>query len=201
MTDAPAPDGTALDGITVIHTLGPSGTNLEMAAYHWFTTRGRHPDVRLHPTLESAVPGLSDDGHEAVLACAVYPELHSLVFRNLGRLAMVDSFILPTYDMVFATRAETAAVGTVVSHPAPQVLVRRVSADCTLNLVTSNSQAASDCTGGAADGCITTSKAASDHGLVIRRSFGPVPMVYTLHQAVGLLPAGGVEPGGAEAAP
>ncbi|HEY7433382.1 MAG TPA: hypothetical protein VH641_21905 [Streptosporangiaceae bacterium] len=189
MTDAPT-----LDGITVIHTLGPSGTNLEMAAYHWFTARGRRPDVRLHPTLESALPGLSDDGHEAVLACAVYPELHSLVFSNLGRLAMVDSFILPTYDMVFATRAPGAEVATVVSHPAPQVLVRRVSADCTLNLVSSNSQAASDCATGIADGCITTSKAAADHGLVIQRSFGPVPMVYTLHQAADFVPAGGAEP-------
>lgn len=188
------PDAPTLAGITVIHTLGPSGTNLEMAAHHWFTCRGRQPDVRLHPTLESAIPGLSDDGHEAVMACAVYPELHSLVFRNLGRLAMVDSFILPTYDMVFATRTQDAEVANVVSHPAPQVLVRRVSADCTLNLVSSNSKAAGDCASGAADGCITTSKAAADHGLVIRQSFGPVPMVYTLHQAGGLPWAGGAEP-------
>lgn len=181
MSDAPA-----LDGISVIHTLGPSGTNLEMAAYHWFTTRGRQPDVRLHPSLESAVPGLSGDGHEALLACAVYPELHSLVFQNLGKLAMVDSFILPTYDMVFATRAETTEVATVVSHPAPQSLVRLVSPGCQPTLVLSNSRAARECAGGAADGCVTTSKAAADHGLVIRRNFGPVPMVYTLHLARAL---------------
>ena len=45
-------DFLALDEISVIHTLGPSGTNLEMAAYHWFSTRGRSADVRLHPSLE-----------------------------------------------------------------------------------------------------------------------------------------------------
>ncbi len=186
-------DARALDEISVIHTLGPSGTNLEMAAYHWFAARDRHADVRLHPSLESAIPGLSDDGHEALLACAVYPYLHSLVFENLGRLAMVDSFILPTYDMVFATRADTSKVTTVVSHPAPQSLVQRVSADCTLTLVLSNSQAAKDCADGDADGCVTTSKAAEDHGLVIRRSFGSVPMVYTLHQAGGFAGADGTE--------
>jgi len=175
----------ALDGISVIHTLGPSGTNLEMAAHHWFTSRGRRPEVRLHRTLESALPGLSDDGHEAVLACAVYPELHSLVFSNLGRLAMVDSFILPTYDMVFATRAEIDHPVTIVSHPAPQSLVRLVSDDGKLTLVTSNSRAAQDCASGAADGCITTSKAAADQGLTVRRNFGPVPMIYTLHQSGG----------------
>jgi hypothetical protein len=189
MTDPPA-----LDGITVIHTLGPSGTNLEMAAHHWFAARGRRPDVRLHPTLESAIPGLSDDGHEALLACAVYPELHSLVFGNIGRLAMVDSFLLPTYDMVFATRADTTEPTTVISHPAPQSLVQLVSPGRTPNLALSNSQAASECARGAADGCVTTSKAATDHGLTIRRNFGPVPMVYTLHLAAGAVAAGGAEP-------
>jgi len=176
---------SSLNAITVIHTLGPSGTNLEMAAQHWFTSRGREPHVRLHASLESAVPGLSEDGHEALLACAVYPYLHSLVFQNLGLLAMVDSFILPTYDMVFATRFDTTELTTVVSHPAPQSLVRRVSDTCELRLVLSNSQAARDCASGAADGCVTTSKAAADNGLAIQRNFGPVPMVYTLHQAGG----------------
>lgn len=190
------PDAPVLDGISVIHTLGPSGTNLEMAAYHWFNSRDRRPDVRLHPTLESAIPGLSEDGHEAVLACAVYPELHSLVFQNLGLLAMVDSFILPTYDMVFATRASTTSVNSVVSHPAPHSLVRQVDSGCTLKLtlVSSNSLAAKECARGMADGCITTSKAATDHGLVVRRNFGPVPMVYTLHRAGGLAAAGSAEP-------
>jgi prephenate dehydratase len=96
--------------------------------------------------------------------------------------------------MVFATRADTTEVNTVVSHPAPQSLVRRVSADCTLRLVLSNSQAARDCASGAADGCVTTSKAAADNGLVIRRTFGPVPMVYTLHQAGGFAGADATEP-------
>jgi prephenate dehydratase len=186
-------DHYSLDGISVIHTLGPSGTNLEMAAHHWFSARSRPADVRLHPSLESAIPGLSDDGHEALLACAVYPDLHSLVFENLGRLAMVDSFILPTYDMVFAARADTTDVACVVSHPAPQSLVRRVSGDYKVRLVLSNSQAARDCARGAADACITTSKAAADNGLVTRRVFGPVPMVYTLHRAGGFPGAGDSE--------
>jgi prephenate dehydratase len=184
-------DTSALDAIRVIHTLGPAGTNLEMAANHWFAARGRSPDVRLHRTLESAVPGLSDDGHEALLACAVYPDLHSLVFRNLGVLAMVDSFILPTYDMVYAARADTTQVRTVVSHPAPQSLVAQAAPGVAPTLVTSNSQAARDCARGAADACITTSKSAADHGLQVRRHFGAVPMVYTLHQA-GLPESGGL---------
>jgi prephenate dehydratase len=181
-----------LDDITVIHTLGPTGTNLEMAAYHWFAQRGQEADVRLHATLESALPELTGDGHEGVLACAVYPYLHSLVFDNLDRLAMVDSFILPTYDMVFATRADAVEIRAVVSHPAPQSLAGMAVPDAVLTLVTSNSEAARQCAGGLADGCITTSKAAADHGLTVVRSFGPVPMIYTLHQAGDFLPGAGL---------
>jgi prephenate dehydratase len=183
-----------LDDINVIHTLGPSGTNLELAAYHWFATRGQEADVRLHTTLESSLPQLSQDGHEAVLACAVYPDLHSLVFGNLGRMAMVDSFILPTYDMVFATRADAVEVRAVLSHPAPQSLLRLACPDAVLTLVTSNSEAARQCAGGTADGCITTSKAAADQGLTVVRNFGPVPMIYTLHQAGEFLAAADQEP-------
>jgi prephenate dehydratase len=188
-----------LDDVRVIHTLGPTGTNLEMAAYHWFARRGQEADVRLHTTLESALPELADDGREAVLACAVYPDLHSLVFNNLGRLAMVDSFILPTYDMVFAAQADAIEIRTVVSHPAPQSLVRRAAPQAVLTLVTSNSAAARQCATGIADGCITTSKAAADHGLSVLRNFGPVPMIYTLHQAGDFLAADGPPGAGPEA--
>lgn len=180
-----------LSDIRVIHTLGPTGTNLEMAAYHWFAARGQEADVRLHRTLESALPELAGDGREAVLACAVYPDLHSLVFNHLDRLAMVDSFILPTYDMVFATQADAIEVRAVVSHPAPQSLMRLASPDAVLTLVTSNSEAARQCASGTADGCITTSKAAADHGLTVVRNFGPVPMIYTLHQAGDFLSTDG----------
>lgn len=172
-----------LSCITVIHTLGPEGTNLEMGAHHWFCVRGREGEVRLHATLESAIPLMAIDGTHGLLACAVYPDLHSLVFGNLAKLRMVDSFLLPTYDMVFATRPETDEddVVTVASHPAPQSLA---GADHKIVLMTSNSQAARECALGAFDACVTTSKAAKDQHLLILRNFGPVPMVYTLHQAV-----------------
>jgi prephenate dehydratase len=172
-----------LSCIGVIHTLGPSGTNLEMAAHHWFRVAGREGEVRLHKTLESALPLMAVDGTHGLLACAVYPYLHSLVFENLARLRMVDSFVLPTYDMVLATRPETSEdeVVTVASHPAPQSLA---SSDYKIVLMTSNSQAAKECARGALDACVTTSKAADEHHLLVRRNFGPVPMVYTLHQAI-----------------
>jgi prephenate dehydratase len=115
-------------------------------------------------------------GH-ALLACAVYPQLHTLVFSNLHRIALADAFVMPTFEMVLASR-DGHSPDVVATHPAPQGLVpegrKRV-------LVNSNAQAAIDCAEGRTDGCITTSKAAAAHGLKIVSNHGAVPMVFTLH--------------------
>jgi hypothetical protein len=169
----------AIAKIKTIHTLGPTGTNLEMAAQRWLAGHDKPIDVRLHNTLEAALPTLPIDGRHAILACAVYPDLHRLVFSSLDRMQMVDSFIAPTYPMVLASRGDVTKPTVIASHPAPAGLVERFAQ---VKLSTSNSQAALDCAAGLVDGCITTSKAAAMHSLEILQDFGPVPMVFTVHQ-------------------
>src|SRR5262245_307331 len=166
--------------VRLIRTLGPKGTNCEMAAHFWFRSRMIDGKVVLHPTLEDAVGHLRDEEHSALLACAVYPELHKLVFSNLSWLALADSFIIPTYSMLLASRG-TELLRTVATHPAPQGLV---PPGVEVVLVTSNAQAACDCARGLVDGCITTQPAAEEHGLRILRDFGPVPMDFTIHVPV-----------------
>jgi prephenate dehydratase len=175
-------DDTAAADIAVVHTLGPAGTNLEMAACQWMKSKLKAVDVRLHPTLEIALPQIPDDGRHALLACAVYPELHSLVFSSLQRMRMIDAFILPTYNMVLASKGTTDPQ-VVASHPAPAGLV---SAAATVRVSTSNSKAAQECADGQVDGCITTAPAAAMNGLQIIRDFGPVPMVFTVHHISAL---------------
>ncbi|MER5963454.1 bacilysin biosynthesis protein BacA [Streptomyces sp. NPDC002057] len=170
-------DGT-LSGVTRIHTLGPSGTNLEKAAHHWFAERGVAGTVLLHSEVEDGLDVMGFDGSEAILACAVYPRLHDLVFGNLHRLEMVDSFILDTHDMVLAGRSEGTDVRTIVSHPAPSCLVADRGA---VSLASSNSRAAALCAAGEYDACVTTGRAAQAEGLRVLENFGPVPMVFTLH--------------------
>lgn len=166
--------------ITTLHTLGPAGTNLEAAAAEWFRRRGCHGVVRLHETLEAAVPTIPRDGAHALLACAAYPLLHELVFTNLDHLRMVDTFLLPTHSMVLATSGPDAP-RSVLTHPAPRALV---PAGLRVTLATSNASAAVDCRNGRAEGCITTLPAARAQALRIVRDFGPVPMAYTVHLAV-----------------
>jgi hypothetical protein len=166
--------------IRCLHTLGPSGTNLQAAAHAWFERRGTAGDVVLHASLEAAMEAAPPTGEHAIAACAVYPDLHTLVFANLTRLRMVDSFIMPTHNMVLASTS-TSTPAAVSTHPAPAGLVPR---GAKRRLVLSNSQAAIDCARGMSDGCITTSVAARERGLRVVRDFGPVPMVFTIHQVL-----------------
>ncbi|MFI8932112.1 bacilysin biosynthesis protein BacA [Streptomyces sp. NPDC053474] len=172
----------SIGAIRYLHTLGPTGTNLESAAHLWLQRHGLEDEgqVVLHPSLEEAMASVPRTGAHALVACAVYPELHTLVFGNLHTCRMVDCFLWPTYEMVLAaapgTRGEPRTVAT---HPAPAGLVTPVTER---QLVTSNAQAAIDCADGKAEGCVTTVVAARAHGLRVVRSFGEVPMVYTVHQ-------------------
>ncbi|MFB9760247.1 MULTISPECIES: hypothetical protein [Bacillaceae] len=167
--------------IKSIHTLGPTGTNCEKAAKLWFEREGINGEVILHKTLEEAIIQVKNTENSALLGCAVYPKLHNLVFANLAHIELVDSFIIPTYNMVLAARKETDMHQDckLASHPAPVDLAYTFSDN--ILLVNSNSQAALDCASGNADACITTITAARKNNLVIIKDFGEVPMCFTLH--------------------
>jgi prephenate dehydratase len=168
--------------IRELHTLGPAGTNCEKAAYTWLRRQGRDGVVHLYPTLEDAVEGIAGDPASGLLACVVYPELHTLVFSNLHRLAMVDCFVLPTHNMVLALRPGVATPRSIASHPAPVGLIPDTIAE--RRLVNSNTQAAIDCARGLNDACITTAVSAREHGLDVIADFGPVPMGFSIHAPV-----------------
>ncbi|MFD7447625.1 bacilysin biosynthesis protein BacA [Kitasatospora sp. NPDC059827] len=177
-----AKNGADVDEVRHLHTLGPSGTNLQAASHEWLRRRGVRGTVELHSSIESALDAVPDDGRHALVACAVYPALHTLVFGNLHRLHMVDSFIMPTHNMVLATNGVDVPA-TVASHPAPTGLVPDGTE---IREVLSNSRAAIECAEGRVEGCITTIVAAEDQGLRVVRDFGPVPMVFTVHQVLAV---------------
>ncbi len=174
--------------IEIIHTLGPSGTNCETAAAFWYSANGLEGEVVLHDTLEDAV-GAVEASHKksALLGCIVYPELHTLVFSNLDTLYLDDVFVMPTHNMVLASR-DGQNPTTVLSHPAPRKLA---PAEASVRLVNSNSRAAMDCAGGLSDGCVTTLVAAKREGLTVIKDYGPVPMGFSIHRRLKDLPAAG----------
>lgn len=185
MTTTETIPGPSRTRVTTLHTLGPAGTNCERAARHWL--REHEVDdraaVRLFPTLEEGVEALPGDPAVGLLACVVYPLLHEIVFTNLGRLELVDSFVLDTHDMVLAAPPGAAGPPRVVaSHPAP---VRLVPEGAEHRPATSNAAAALTCARGEVDACVTTGPAAAASGLEIVRNYGPVPMGFTIHAQVG----------------
>jgi len=164
-----------------IHTLGPSGTNCEEAARHWFQRCGEAGEVVLHDSLEEAALFAMKEEGSALLGCIVYPDLHRLVFENVGSLSLVDCFVMETLEMVLAARSRIEPL-SIATHPAPEALIppsiqhRRYAR--------SNSHAAELCRAGEVDSCVTTSSAARGQGLTILTSFGRVPMGFSIHASV-----------------
>lgn len=169
-----------------VHTLGPTGTNCEKAAQEYLRRQSKAGNIRLHETLEVAVEELinSEEGG-VLLGCIVYPQLHDIVFKNLGKLKLVDCFVIDTHEMVFAGRSTSlSAISSVGTHPAPKHLVSEVldlRPDVRVTICDSNSAASLQCANGDFDACITTDVAATKNGLHIFKSFGPVPMGFSIH--------------------
>ncbi|MGH2720843.1 MAG: hypothetical protein ACRDJO_04470 [Actinomycetota bacterium] len=183
MGDRPHP---ALSRITTLHTLGPSGTNCELAARRWFGRAGTAGWVVLHPTLEDAADRVADSPGAALVACAAYPDLHTLIYSRLGRLTIVDCMMMPTHNMVIARRRGAPTLESISVHHAPEALVPDTFP--TRLPALSNSAAARSCRAGAADACITTMPAAIREGLEILHDFGPVTLSFSVHIRVHAAP-------------
>ncbi|MDC6379902.1 hypothetical protein BW687_006870 [Pseudomonas graminis] len=169
-----------LNRINTIHTLGPAGTNCEIAAARWLERHNPQGTVVLHPTLEDGVKAIGKKSDHALLACIAYPELHTLMFENLTNLSLADCLITPTFDMVFATRPglNSQDVKTVATHRAPQHLAPK---NHLLHFVDSNAAAALSCRDLEVEGCITTSAAAAQYGLMVLQNHGPIEMGFSIH--------------------
>ncbi|MFW8595108.1 prephenate dehydratase [Cribrihabitans neustonicus] len=160
-----------------IHTLGPSGTNCEKAALAWAGRKCPNAAVSLHRSMEQAASAVAGAPGSVLLSVVAYPQLHSIIYEHLGNLRLIDVFIMNTDNMVLASSTGEMPV-LCATHPAPEKLLppsmQRIYA-------ASNVLAAAECAEGRADGCITTLRAAERYGLTILRSFGPVPMGFTIH--------------------
>lgn len=165
-----------------IHTLGPKGTNCNKAGYLWLRQKNFHGDIELHSTLEAALVEVKKSKGDLLLGCAVYPDLHKIVFENLNFLEIQDSFVMPTWNRVLAQNNSNLANAeelTIACHPAPSHLAYTYSQD--VRFVSSNVQAALECVSSNVSACITTLKAAKDNNLNIMQDFGEIPMCFTMH--------------------
>jgi prephenate dehydratase len=168
-----------------LHTLGPTGTNCEAAARYWLEQRGYRADgVVLHETLETAVNGVLAEPRDcALLGCVVYPQLHEIIFQNLGTMSLRECFVMPTHRMVLAGDL-SREVTTVLSHAAPASLLDGLGVQ--IKMAKSNADAALGCVRGEADACITTIVAAQANELTVIKDFGAVSMGFSIHAPHGV---------------
>ncbi|WP_319557419.1 hypothetical protein [Thiomicrorhabdus sp.] len=166
----------------VIHTLGPSGTNCEMAAQHWMKENHSSGRVVLHKTLEEAQAATLEDQENAVLlGCVVYPDLHNIVFQHLQEFELMECFVVPTLEMVLAGHKTKVSIeDRFICHPAPKSLLPKGAKH--IELATSNAEAAKLCGLHQADFCITTLPSAQENGLTVVQRFGAVRMGFSVHK-------------------
>lgn len=162
-----------------VHTLGPQGTNCQRAAQSWIAGRCDRAEIVLHRSMEQAAGEAAGREREVMLGVVAYPELHSIIYRHLQVMRLIDMFIMDTDEMVLAVRPDQQAEPRLcATHPAPQSLLPpRIER----RFVSSTAIAAEQCAQGEAEGCITTLAAAGLNGLHILRRYGPVPMGFTIH--------------------
>lgn len=168
----------------IIHTLGPAGTNCEMAARHWIETNNIQGKVALHDTIEDA-QAAAKKGNESdlLLGCVVYPDLHNVVFNHLESFELDECFVIPTYEMVLAGTKDIVGVNdSILSHPAPKNLIPEIISPENIMMASSNSKAASLCAEGMSNFCITTLPAAKKNKLNVITNFGTVRMGFSIHK-------------------
>ena len=171
-------------GKTTVHTLGPANTNCEAAGKHYLKINNIVGEIVLHQTLEEAVDIVTNDADTVLLTCIVYPKLNKLVFDNLDKLKLVDSFIFNTFEMVLSANKNTdiQSINSIISHPAPTPLINTLGKEITL--ANSNSEAAKYCYDGKFDACITTMPASNFYNLTVIKNFGEVPMGFAIHKKI-----------------
>ena len=157
---------------TVIGTLGPEGTNSELASLKYLTDNNLSDKgvVKLYLTPEQAIDALINMEIDKCVLCIVYPRLNEIVFRNLEYIEMTDTYMLPTYAMVIAGSSSAVKY---CSHAAPIDLIEKGK---NVEIVNSNAEAAKLCKMGKFDACVTTRKAADLYKLNIVKDYGEVNM-------------------------
>lgn len=166
-----------------IAVLGPAGTCTDAV-----TQTYKHPGdiVEYAPTYEVAVGRIKIGTADVAIVPAAYPGLNDLIFRNQGRIGIIDSFLHPTPEFVVASRQGNSLSMPeldVACHPAPRALCEilpRMFPSKRFNIIDSgsNSLAARMVAESAVDICVTNIIAARLHNLVVVHNFGPVMMAW-----------------------
>ena len=168
---------------TIITTLGPEGTCSENAAKTFILNKGVKAEILLKESFEDCIASLKNKNADIVIVPSAFKELNELIFRNLGKIEITESFVLNTPALVFAKK-DSKTIKKIATHPSPLILLEKVAPKSKIILTNSNSISALKVAGEEADACITTEIAAKNNNLSIIKNFGKVPMTWNVFRRI-----------------
>lgn len=166
-------------GFVRIATLGPRGTCSENTAREFASGRFLKSEVVLKNNFEECINSVIRGYSDIAIVPSAFKELNELIFRNLGKIRILGSFVFNTPALVLA-KGDKRKIKRVATHPAPEVLLERIGFRGKRIRSASNSASALMVVGGKADACVTTEIAACDNRLKIIKNFGEIPMSWNV---------------------
>lgn len=169
----------------LIATLGPSGTCSEKAANYYAK---RFPDGManlLCTTFEEAIMQVRNKIADYAIVPSAYRNIAGIIFDNIEEIAVIDTFVLPTPNLVIAVlekNKEKTEFHKIASHASPMGLAQKVFPNAEFILTTSNSVSALQLVEEKVDACITTKVCADRYQFHILKDFGEVPMGWNVFQ-------------------
>jgi len=164
-----------------IHTLGPEVTNCNLAADNWIKRKKINMQIILHETFEGAVEASKQDTKGMVLISSTYHKIHDVIYDNINWLSPIDSFIVPTHEMVLAHNVDIKSNSRIALHEATLSLLNDSRKIKYKHYFTSSTwEAASLCSLQKTSYCLTTKKASSEFNLKILQSYGKIELVFIL---------------------
>lgn len=171
-----------------IHTLGPSGTSSEAAAYffsEWFGQRypGSRVQLNLSDSYEHARTSIGERTPGVLIVANAYPQIND--FYMDSKLSLVATFVFdtPLYGLV-SKGPLTSRRLTVATHPAPLLLIEELLPEGlevdSVILALSTSAAAAAAARGEVDVALTTEVAANIHGLHFISNTRPIRMLWSV---------------------
>lgn len=174
-------------------TLGPAGTNSELAAERFAQVRRLPGSIGLRNSYEDGADLVVQGEARYLVVAAAYNGLSDLVYANSRTLAVAECFTLPTHPFVLAApcgaKYDSRGNFTVGVHPAPARLLDRIRCRhprVALHAVSasSNSIAAKMAAKRYVDLALTTAPAAYAEGLRVLTTIGEVRMAWVVLKRV-----------------
>lgn len=172
-----------IQNIIKIATLGPEGTCSENAAKNFISKKELNAEIILKDSFQACLTALDKKEADIAIVPSAFEKLNELIFRNLNKIKITESFVLNTPALVIA-KNNAKEIKKVACHPAPFILIDNIFPKDKIIFTSSNSISAIKTANKEVDACLTTEIAAKKNNLKLIKNFGEVPMSWNVFERI-----------------